>query len=109
MAPRRSERWKALERTAADKLGGRRVHRRLFEKAPDVIVEDLGMVIECKAYSKFAHHSLIEVAQNKYAEGGEVVALVTKASGQRGEYVTVPLDWLADILDMVRAIDRRAV
>lgn len=99
---RGSARWKELERTAARKLGGRRVHRRLFEKAPDVLVPEFGLIVECKAYAKFAHHTLIETAQGKYAEPGETVALVTKAEGQRGEYVTLPLDYVASLLDQVR-------
>lgn len=100
---KRSQRWKALERTAAEKLGGQRVVREwLFEKAPDVLVPDFGLIIDAKAYAKFKHHSLLEAAQRKYAKPGECVILVTKHAGQVGEFATVPLDFLAGLLNEVR-------
>lgn len=103
IVPSRSQRWKHLERVAARKLGGKRIVREwLFEKAPDVVVPDFGLIIDCKAYRRFAHHTLLETAQRKYTRPGEHVALVTKHSGQVGEYITVPLDWFAAILDELR-------
>lgn len=99
-----SKRWKDLERTAAKKLGGYRVVREdLFEKAPDVLVPDFGLIVECKAYEKFSHHTLLEVTQRKYCHSGEIACLATKHGGQHGEYVTVPLDFLASLLGEVRA------
>ena len=108
--PSQSSRWKTLERTAARKLGGQRIVREdLFQRAPDVLVPDFGLVVEAKAYRRFAHHSLLEISQRKYCRQGEVPALVTKHSGQRGEYTTVPLDWLAALLDEVRAARKGGV
>ena len=98
-----SSRWKDLERTVAATLGGRRIVRQdLFESAPDVIVTDAGLIAECKAYRKFRHHSLLEKAQKKYGRNGQTVILVTKAERQTGAYATVPLDYLADLLNQVR-------
>lgn len=96
-------RWKDLERTAARKLGGRRVVREhLFDSAPDVLVPDFKLLVECKAYQRFKHHTLLDTAREKYCHHDEVPCLVTKHSGQRGEYCTVPLDWLAGVLDRLR-------
>lgn len=101
-----SARWKDLERTAAAKLKGRRVHRRwdLFEKAADVLdVDGFDFIVECKAYRRFSHHTLLEAARRKYCSKGQTPLLVTKAEGQRGECVTLPLDTFAELLDRVRA------
>lgn len=109
-APKPSSRWKDLERTAAAKLGGKRVVREdIFEKAPDVLIPDFGLLVECKAYRRFKHHTLLDVSRRKYCHSGEIAALVTKHSGQRGEYCTVPLDWLAGVLDEVRAARKGAI
>ena len=103
---RQSERWKQLERDAARALGGRRVLRRwdLFESAPDVIIEAAGfrIVADCKAYRRFAHHSLLEEVQRKYCNPGEVPILVTKHSGQMGANVTVPMEFFARLLNELR-------
>jgi len=100
-----SERWKELERAVARKLKGRRFPRWLdFGKsAPDVVVDDFPeLVIDAKAYRRFSHHTLLNEIEQKYCGAGDVPVLVTKAQGQRGEYATVPLDWLAGLLDEVR-------
>jgi hypothetical protein len=106
-----SQRWKELERTAARKLGGERVPRWLdfYQSAPDVLVADFGLVLDCKAHKRFAHHTRIDEVQRKYCEPGEFPVFVTKSQGQRGEYATVPLDFLAGLLDELRqARARRA-
>lgn len=101
---KRSTRWKELERVTAATLGGRRVVTpwELFEARPDVVVEDAGLVIDCKAYRRFAHHALLDAVQRRYCKPGQTPALVTKAAGQRGAYVTLPLDYLAHLLDVQR-------
>lgn len=100
--PSRSLRWKTLERTVARKLRGRRIVREdLFEKAPDVLIPDFGLVVECKAYKAFSFHRHLEQARG-YCRPGEVPCLATKAEGQHGEHITVPLNWLAAILDEIR-------
>jgi hypothetical protein len=99
----KSTRWKDLERAVAATLGGRRIVRQdFFETAPDVIVTDSGLIAECKAYRRFKHHSLLETAQRKYGHNGQTVILVTKTERQVGAYVTLPLDYLADLLNQVR-------
>ncbi len=98
-------RWKDLERTAAKKLGGRRFPRWLdfSQSAPDVLVDAWPeIVIDAKAYRRFAHHGLMAEIERKYCEPGQVPMLVTKHAGQRGEFVTVPLDWLAGLMHTVR-------
>jgi hypothetical protein len=99
----RSARWKALERDAAEALGGQRVHRDwlAFEKAPDVLVPDMDWLCECKAYAKFSHHRLLETAQRKYAGPGEQVVLVTREPS-RPAYATLPLSVLAELVSAYR-------
>ncbi len=99
------KRWKQHEQDVADILGGRRIHRRwdLFERAPDVVVTDGGIIAECKTRKRFAHHRLLEDATRKYSQNGETVILVTKTERQCGAYATVPLDWLAGLLRRLRA------
>ena len=77
---KRSTRWKELERATAKALGGRRVLTpwQLFEERPDVVVEDAGLVVDCKA-----HHALLDDVQRRYCKPGQTAALVTKAAGQR--------------------------
>ena len=100
---KQSQRWKDLERTAARKLVGRRVIREdFFEVAPDVLCPDFGLVVDCKAHRRFAHHSRLDEVREKYCKPGEIPALVTKAEGQRGEYITLPLDFVAGILNRLR-------
>lgn len=104
MAARKSQRWKQLEKTAAAKLGGKRIVREdFFEKAPDVLVEDFGLIIDAKAHKRFRHHSLLDTVAAKYCHDGEVPVLVTKTHGQIGEYASLPLDALAALLDEIRA------
>ena len=101
----KSERWKSLERTAARALGGKRIPRWLDfgQSAPDVVVEDFHLVIDAKAHKRFSHHSLMANIETKYCERGETPVLVTKAERQIGEYATIPLGFLAGLLDRIRA------
>lgn len=102
-----SERWKTLERTAAEKLGGRRIveHWTLFQERPDVVVDDFRLIVDAKAHKAFSHHTLIDAVKEKYCTTpGDVPALVTKSARQNGEYVTVPLDFLSELLNRIRAL-----
>ena len=98
-----SKRWAQLERDTAAILDGRRVVEdwRLFHERPDVVV-DLAdgrrIVIDCKAYQRFAHHNLLEACQAKYCDGADIPALVSKAAGQRGAYTTLPIGFLAELI-----------
>lgn len=93
-----STRWKSLERDVAQALGGERYQRDVlaFERAPDVVVKDLGLVVECKAYRRHAHHRHIEQAQ-RYCHHGETPAVTTREPG-KAIYITVPLVWLAGVV-----------
>ncbi len=102
-ALKRSTRWKNLERTAARKLRGKRIVRvDLFEVAPDVLVDDFGIIVDAKAHKRFRHHALLDAVALKYCRPGEVPCLVTKTDRQVGEYCTLPLDFVAAILDELR-------
>jgi hypothetical protein len=99
--------WKALEKSAAEMLGGVRVHRvaspvfdgSWFQSAPDVVVTGQHKLIcECKYRVRFAHHHLLEAAQAKYGEDGAEMILITKERNQRGAYATVRLEFLARLL-----------
>lgn len=99
-----SQRWKNLERTAAEVLGGTRVveHWTLFRERPDVIVglrDGRRLVVDAKAHKAFSHHTLIDSVRKKYCRPGDVPCLVTKSARQIGEYVTIPLSFLAELLN----------
>ena len=106
-----SERWKTLERTAAEKLRGRRVQRLLFgygASMPDVIEIDHfpHVVVECKSRRRFAFHAILEETASKYCQRGETAILVTKSRRQIGEIASMPLNFFADLLDRLRRIER---
>lgn len=103
MSKKQSTRWKDLERKVADTLNGERVVEdwTLFKQRPDVIVQlhdNRRLIVECKAYERFSHHAIIEGCQTKYCTGTDVPALATKAAGQVGEYITVPLNFISELL-----------
>jgi hypothetical protein len=102
---KRSKRWKTLERDTAEALGGRRVVEdwTLFKERPDVLVDDFRLVVDAKAYARFAHHALLDAVRRKYCQPGDVPVLVTKHAGQVGAYVTVPIDFLASLMNQVRS------
>lgn len=106
---RQSRAWRDWERTVADALGGRRIVRLdFFESAPDILVGDLGLIVEAKYRAKqpFRHHALLEVARRKYAEPGEIVALATKNGGEAGGCVTLLLDDFVGIVNRLRRAER---
>jgi len=107
---KRSDRWKQVERDAAEVLGGVRVLRGgdFSESDVDVAIHDLPeLKVDCKAYARFAHHSLLEEVRRKYCTSeGDVPVLVTKHSRQKGANVTVPISFFADLLDSHRALKR---
>ena len=104
MSKKKSDRWKTLERHVASTLNGVRVvdDWTLFRQRPDVIVQlpdSRRIIVECKAYEKFSHHTIIEGCKEKYCTGTDIPALATKAAGQHGEFVTIPLEFLAQLLE----------
>ena len=105
--PKRSRRWAALEIATATALSGERVVEPwfLFNERPDVVATLPGggrLVVDCKAYKRFSHHALLEAVQTKYCQPGDVPALVTKTPGQRGAFVTIPLEVLSGLLERIR-------
>jgi hypothetical protein len=97
-----SERWKQLERDAANTLGGRRVVEdwTLYRQRPDVLVTvgDKRLVIDCKAFKRHAHHRHLDKVQSLYCgHPGDVPGVVTREPGQRA-YIAVPLEFLAELL-----------
>lgn len=96
--------WEKLEDDTATALGGKRLARdwAAFESAPDVEVPDFRLVCDCKAHQHFRHHTLLETCRRKYCGISQVPALVTRRPGGRAS-ITVPLDFLAGLLDEVRA------
>lgn len=99
-------RWKELERTTARKLGGKRFPRWLnfSQSAPDVVIDDFPqLIVDAKSRKRFAFHTLMAEIETKYCERpGDVPILVTKSHGQVGEYVTMPLDYFAELLSIAR-------
>lgn len=108
---KRSTRWKSLERTAAEKLGGRRVVEpwNLFRERPDVVVSDLHLVAECKAFRAFRHHTILDRVRDKYCKPGDQPVLITKSERQQGEYITLGLDFFSDLLNEIREHRRAKV
>lgn len=104
--PKQSQRWKQLERSVAEALGGSRVLRGadFSESDVDVKVADMpNLKVDCKAHARFAHHSLVDEVREKYCHDPEdVPVLVTKASRQIGANVTIPLEYFAWLLNVVR-------
>jgi hypothetical protein len=101
-----SKRWKDLERGVATLFRGKRIVRADFgETEPDVAVPDFPELrVDCKAYARFSHHSLLSEVRRKYCGDGQVPVLVTKAARQIGANVTVPIEHYADLLDAARKL-----
>jgi len=78
------------------------VRQDFFESSPDVEVPDLKILAECKAYKRFSFHGHMAQA-TKYCRAGETPVLITKSANQIGEFVTMPLDYFATLLDEIRA------
>lgn len=97
--------WKRLEKTVAEKLGGRRILRLTapapsYLSCPDVELPQFpGLKIDAKYRERWAHHShLREIARKYCSEPEHEPILVTKEHGQHGAYVTVRLEFLARLL-----------
>jgi hypothetical protein len=64
------------------------------------------LIGECKAYARFAHHTLLEDCRRKYCPNGETPLLITATPGQRDPNVTLPLSCLANLLNRIRKIEK---
>lgn len=105
---RRSQAWKALEREAAQLLGGKRVVRGDWgESDVDVRTEYRHLKVDCKYRQSHAHHALLKGIQKKYCQRPEDKAvLVTKHARQPGCNVTVDGHYFSLLLDCYRIVDR---
>lgn len=105
-----TDRWKELENRVAALFGGNRVQRvkmsgDLFDwstSAPDVLVTDLNLVIDCKAHKKADIDSKMRTVQQKYCQHGETPCVVTQTP-HGTPWATVPAVWLATILSERRS------
>lgn len=94
-----SRRGADLERTAAKALGGKRVHRSRFEKAPDVepVTLPTGLVVqvECKARESLPVLVVDALDQaREYAPAGAIPVAVLRAKGA-SPVVVLSLDHFA--------------
>jgi len=105
---KRSQAWKALEREAAQLLGGKRVVRGDWgESDVDVKTEFPRLKVDCKYRQSHAHHALLTGIKKKYCkESSERAVLVTKHKGQPGCNVTVDGYTFAALLDCFRVVNR---
>ncbi len=104
---RQSQAWKALERQTAEALRGKRVLRgaNFAESDVDVQIADLPFLrVDCKYRVRHSHHSLAQEIVDKYCAAGDIPVLVTKSHNQVGAFATIPLEFLATLLDAVRKL-----
>jgi hypothetical protein len=93
---KQSQQWKALERTAARKLGGKRLYRgdNFCESMLDV--EHDWLSIDCKYRTTLAvwewFRKLIDDSNKIYGKGRKVPVLVIKKKGMRSELVVIDIN-----------------
>lgn len=94
--------WKELEKKTAEVLGGVRINRAadFGISDVDVVIPDHPLVrLDAKYRKRHAHHSLVEEIRTKYCKlPGQVPALVTKHHSGRRSYVTVDLEFFAELM-----------
>lgn len=97
-----SAQWKALERTAAKRLGGTRIIRGNDFSQPLLDVEHPIYAIDCKWRTSLTTVRWYEklVLDNKkiYPKQGKIPLLVLKEKNMRGELVVLSMD---DFLKMI--------
>lgn len=104
-----SDAWKALERTVAETLGGKRVHR-----ANDFGVSDVDVKIEDFPHWKidaklrkrgWKHHAMLREVAKKYCRDvGDMALLVTKNGGEHGAVVSLSLRDFGILTATLRAL-----
>jgi hypothetical protein len=91
-----SQQWKALEKTAAQKLGGVRLIRGNDFSQSILDVEHDWLAIDCKWRSSLAtvtwFKKLVKDNEKIYGKGKKVPILVIKQSGMRGELVVISME-----------------
>ena len=60
------------------------------------------LVVDCKAYERFAHHRHLDKIESVYCHPGDVPCLVSREPG-KSAYACVPLAFLARLLERWRA------
>jgi hypothetical protein len=102
----RNASWKELEKYGAKILRGKRVLRGFDWSFSDVDIKvrDIPFLkIDCKKLKRHASHTLMREIVRKYCPNdGDLPLLVTKEHGPSPIYASVPLDFLADLLDIAR-------
>lgn len=106
MGKRQSQAWKNLERQVAKAFKGRRISRgdNFARTDVDVVVPDLPELrIDAKYRTRHGHHTFMKELEQKYVtEEGQEPVLVTKTHNQTSAYVTVRLEFMAVLLDVLR-------
>lgn len=91
-----TETWKALERTAARKLGGVRIIRGDNYSQSLLDVEHDWMAIDAKWRSSLAttkwFKKLVKDNEKIYGKGRKIPVLVIKEKGMHGELIVIGLD-----------------
>jgi hypothetical protein len=91
-----SQQWKALEKTAARKLGGERLSRGDDFSQSILDVEHPFLAIDCKWRTSLAvvtwFQKLIKDNDKIYGKGRKVPILVIKKKGMRSELVVIEID-----------------
>ena len=107
MGKRQSQSWKNLERQVAKAFKGRRISRGddFARMDVDVVLDDLPELrIDAKYRTRHAHHTFMREIEEKYiTDDGQEPVLVTKHHNQTSAYVTVRLEFMALLLDVLRA------
>jgi hypothetical protein len=101
----RSKAWKALERTAAKELRGKRIWRASYgEKNTDVDVPDFpSFKVDTKRYKRFQTFSLYETVKKKYCKSAKDNAiLILRQWNKKTKLVVVDINFFAKLLDFVR-------
>ena len=93
---KQSQQWKALERTAARKLGGVRLFRGDNFSESMLDVEHDWLAIDCKYRSSLATASwfkkLVKDNEKIYGKGRKVPVLVIKEKNMRGELIVIDIE-----------------
>jgi len=101
----RSKAWKALERTTAKKLRGKRVWRASYSiEDVDVNIPDFpSFKIDTKRYKKFRTFALYEKMKAKYCKSAKDNAiLILRQWNKQTKLVVIDIDLFAKLLDFVR-------
>lgn len=104
--PKHTETWKALERTAARKLGGERIVRGDNYSQSLLDVEHSWLAIDAKWRSSLAtakwFKKLVKDNEKIYGKGRKVPILVIKEKNMRGELIVIDLDDFITVVNDIK-------